>query len=299
MFFILLLITLSTAAQEIRLKPYIMAGIDAGSLAESATRLEQALINSGFNVIGKYAPMQAENRLVICTSHELLTASVNKIGGLTAFASVFRFGLYQKNDGTEVSYMNPPYWGNAYFRKSFPEVEQNYQRLENTIQEMFKSLSLETNQQYGSEKGLTVKKLRKYHYMMAMPYFDDVKKLAKKTEYNEILTRINTNFDHKIGGVEKVYEIHYPESELSLIGVALNGSKGEGRFIPKIDYNEPYHITFMPYEFLVMKDRVVMLHGKFRIALSFPDLTMGTFMKIMSTPGDIANAIRLLTIGGR
>jgi hypothetical protein len=35
-----------------------------------------------------------------------------------------------------------------------------------------------------------------------------------------------------------------------------------------------------------------MLHGRFRIALSFPDLTMGTFSKIMSTPGDIEEAMR-------
>jgi hypothetical protein len=44
----------------------------------------------------------------------------------------------------------------------------------------------------------------------------------------------------------------------------------------------------------VLDDRVVSLHGKYRIALSFPDLGMGRFMKIMSTPGDIADAQRTL-----
>ena len=33
-----------------------------------------------------------------------------------------------------------------------------------------------------------------------------------------------------------------------------------------------------------------MLHGKYRIALYWPELTMVTFMKIMSTPNDIENA---------
>jgi hypothetical protein len=36
-----------------------------------------------------------------------------------------------------------------------------------------------------------------------------------------------------------------------------------------------------------MGNEVHMLHGRYRIALSFPDLTMGTFGKIMSTPGNI------------
>jgi hypothetical protein len=37
-----------------------------------------------------------------------------------------------------------------------------------------------------------------------------------------------------------------------------------------------------------------MLHGRYRIALSFPDLTMGTFSKIMSTPGDIEDLLKQL-----
>jgi len=60
--------------------------------------------------------------------------------------------------------------------------------------------------------------------------------------------------------------------------------------MPIIDIDNPKHTAFLPYEILVMNGEVHMLHGRYRIALSFPDLTMGTFTKIMSTPGDIENA---------
>jgi hypothetical protein len=40
-----------------------------------------------------------------------------------------------------------------------------------------------------------------------------------------------------------------------------------------------------------MGNEVHMLHGRFRIALSFPDLKMGTFTKIMSSPGDIQDLL--------
>jgi hypothetical protein len=38
-----------------------------------------------------------------------------------------------------------------------------------------------------------------------------------------------------------------------------------------------------------------MLHGRFRIALHWPELTMGTFMKIMSTPGNIEEFMEGIT----
>jgi hypothetical protein len=34
-----------------------------------------------------------------------------------------------------------------------------------------------------------------------------------------------------------------------------------------------------------------MLPGKYRLALHWPELTMGTFIKIMGTPGDIEDTL--------
>ena len=51
------------------------------------------------------------------------------------------------------------------------------------------------------------------------------------------------------------------------------------------------HTAHLPYEVLVSGGRVTMLHGKFRIAQSYPDLTMGTFMKISGAPDGIAKVL--------
>ena len=51
----------------------------------------------------------------------------------------------------------------------------------------------------------------------------------------------------------------------------------------------------MPYEIILQGKEVTMLAGKYRIALYWPELTMGTFMKIMSTPGDIEDAFSSVT----
>jgi len=65
--------------------------------------------------------------------------------------------------------------------------------------------------------------------------------------------------------------------------------------MPIIDLASPKHTAFLPYELLVKYGEAHMLHGRFRIALSFPDLTMGTFTKIMSTPGAIEELLGQLT----
>ena len=64
--------------------------------------------------------------------------------------------------------------------------------------------------------------------------------------------------------------------------------------MPLIDISSPKHTAFLPYELLILDNKVYMLHGRFRIALSFPDLSMGQFMKIVSTPGYIEDTFEKL-----
>jgi hypothetical protein len=54
------------------------------------------------------------------------------------------------------------------------------------------------------------------------------------------------------------------------------------------------HTAHLPYELIVSEGNVQMLHGKFRIAVDFPDLTMGTFMKISGAPAGIEEKLKLI-----
>jgi hypothetical protein len=48
---------------------------------------------------------------------------------------------------------------------------------------------------------------------------------------------------------------------------------------------------------IVSGGKVYMLHGKFRISLDFPDLAMGTFMKIYGAPSAIEEKLRMAAEG--
>ena len=127
-----------------------------------------------------------------------------------------------------------------------------------------------------------------------MPYFEDIVELAKFSSYDAAINKIEANLKSN-SNTQKVYRIDYPGKNLTLYGVGLSGKKGEEHFMPIIDIDKQKHTAFLPYELLVNDKEVVMLHGRFRIAVSFPDLGMVTFTKIMSTPGDIEDLMKSLT----
>jgi len=142
---------------------------------------------------------------------------------------------------------------------------------------------------FGSQDGLTIKSLQKYRYMFGMEKFGNVADLNKFESYEYAVNTV----DEKLASTDNlVYSIEFPEEKIKLYGVAIDGEKGEEHFLPIIDILEPQHTAFLPYELLIVDNEAVMLHGRFRIALSFPDLTMMTFSKIMSTPGEIKNVLK-------
>ena len=285
----------TASAADDTLKPYILAGVRSGPVSAVKTQVEQRLTEIGFEVVGAYAPMGDESISIICLTSPALKQAASQAGGLLGFAAVIRVGLLAVDDKVEVSFMNPPYWGNAYYRDAYADVESTYKVVDDSLRKALAAGNAQAFKPYGSKKGLSASKLRKYHYMMAMPYFDDVVTLADETEYSQVTKTIESAVQEEDSQASIVYKIKFPDQSMALYGIALGGERGENRFLPKIDSHQPRHITFLPYEMLVLPDRVVMLHGKYRIALSFPDLSMGTFMKISSTPGDIADSMRRLT----
>ena len=126
-----------------------------------------------------------------------------------------------------------------------------------------------------------------------MPAFDDDIQVGSFTSYENAKTSVLKNL-RQSSELTKVYEVNFDDMELTLIGVGLGGSEGEKNFMPTIDISKPKHTPFLPYELLIKGNKAYMLHGRFRIALSFPDLSMGTFMKIVSTPGNIEEAMESL-----
>jgi uncharacterized protein (DUF302 family) len=273
------------------LKPYTIGAESTSDLTSVKSEVVSRLSENGFTILGQYKPAKNKKReLIVITSNELKQA-VKKVGGLSGFAAALRVGITQEGSKVIISYTTPQYWGRAYFQDNYVQVEELFETFADKLSRTFLSLGERSGEQFGSEKGLKTDKLQSYKYMLGMPKFNDNIELNAFESYSEAVSKIDGNFSMGVKDLELVYSIEFKDLKMKLYGVGLGGETGESSFLPTIDIDSPKHTAFLPYEMLVLENKVYMLHGRYRIALSFPDLTMGTFMKIVSTP---KNIIRLL-----
>jgi len=295
--FLLAMVVLSLAGNIVvgqSLKPYIMGAQSSEGLDVVKTKTTEALIAADFTILGSYQPAADELRWVIIVNSSDMIEAIQPFGELTGFAAALRVGLTLEDGQVNISYANPLYLGTAYFQKNYPEVEDKFKAVEAKLISAMADLGEVKNEGFGAEKGISTKDLAHYHYMFGMPYFEDVVLLTEFSKYSVGKSIIESKLS-KGGDTELVYSYEIPGQDLKLYGIALGGVAGESHFLPIIDIGQPKHTAFLPYEILLMGNTAIMMHGRYRIALSFPDLSMTTFTKIMSTPGEIEDLMRSVT----
>ncbi len=280
------------AFAEAGLQPYLLAHISDQNAAETAESIKTGLANGGFAVVGQYKPAEEPKRRILAVSHPALLDTLSALRQTAGFLAAIHIGITEQGGKSLVTLQNPEYWGNAYLQDEYPQAEKTIKQLTGTLAQ-----ALGNNEPplegFGSTQGFSAEDLREYHYMFGMEYFEDQVELGEFESYENAVSTVEKNLGSSTL-LAKVFSQELPGKEVKLYGVELRGETGEGHFMPIIDIADRKHTAFLPYEVLVMGKQVRMLHGRFRIAISFPDLTMGTFGNIMSTPGDIEDLMETL-----
>ncbi len=286
-FLFALLISINAKSQD-KLHAYYKVA-SSGSISNMKTKIKEKLKENELTYLGGYHPEGKSNMYVI-------TFTDKKIYGIAlydkthkALACVMKIGIIQKGNALLISLLNPEYINYAYFRNT----TSSYNKLKiisDKVHTMFKTLGSGYKGFGGQE---SKKDLKNYHYMIGMPYFDDPVELNEFESFEKACETIEANLKAGKGNTSKVYRLKFSNSKISIYGVALKSrSEGEAHFLPIIGEG---HIAAMPYEIIVVDKKVLMLHGKYRLALHWPELTMGQFMKISSTPGNIEDIMESLT----
>ena len=162
---------------------------------------------------------------------------------------------------------------------------------------------LGAKQAYGTEDGRSADTLTKYHYMMGMEYFPDVYELAEYKTHADAVAAVEKGLADKVGGAEMVYKLAIPGSEQVLFGVSranvTDERANDGHILKDtVDSGADLKTTpYLPYQMLVVGNEVIALHMRFRAAVFHPDLTMGTFGKLISSPGAIEELLRKVAGG--
>ncbi len=289
----LLLITLlyaginSAKAQD--LSPYIKVGDATTNMDQTATKVKSVLTGKGFDIIGEYNVENNKNLKVIVYSRKDLQTTVLKVKDRGALAAALKVGLKASGSKTTISYLNPEYLFNAYLGDNYSKHQSALQKVTKDVKSALSALG---NDNKGFGGSLSAKDLRKYHYKMMMPYFSDPVELEEFSSFEEGVSTIEKNLAAKKGNTKLVYQLKFSSDKVAVYGVGLlDPTKGEGFFLPIIDNS---HLAAMPYEIILQGKTATILHGRYRLAVHWPELTMGTFMKIMSTPGEIEDALKAL-----
>lgn len=240
--------------------------------AQNLDTIEATAQAAGFEVLAQYKPYEG-TKVYVLTSAELKAAAAKtEFGG---YGAAIRLAV--SND--QLSYNNPRYQAAMY------RMDEDLADVATKLSQAFGDAG-----QFGADSARSVDDLRDYHYMAFMPYFDDYEKLASFDNHTAALNAINANLKSS-SNAAKVYELSINQ-QMTLFGIAILNGDGSDETVMKTLKNSAAHL---PYEILVSGKTAYMLHPKFRIAMSAPDLSMGDFMTIMAAPDAIIAVGKSLT----
>ena len=283
----MLLLGMVHAADE-RIKPFFLAGMQSSDMASVVDATKQKLTAAGFGIVGEYSPY-ADVTIIGVTNGALIQAAGETEFGVFGVAQ--RVTVTKGADGKiQVAYTNPTYMAHAY-------------RMKGDLADVTTALNkaLGTQQAYGSEKGNTAEKLRDYQYKWLMPYFYDRLELASYSSYDAAVKGVEAALAAGKGGVKKVYRVDLPGKEASLFGVnitdqAKEDCAGDKYIMERIDFKDIKSTGHLPYDIVVKGKKAYALRAEFRIAISFPDLSMmgsNSFASIMCAPSAIEETLTL------
>lgn len=277
----------STSHAAERIQPFILASNNTSNLDITISETLDKLKQDGFEIAGQYSPF-ADTTIIIASNAELksIAAKTSRSG----YAAGQRIALSQVGDKTEVSFINPVYIQYAY------RLKGDMQPIQDQLKQTLGYIEF-----YGVKKTkTTAKKLKKYHYMFGMQYFDDPSELANFESHQQAVEATEAALNKEGDALSLIYRIDIPGGKQTVFGVSMQATNEDENDLDDtfqmgiVDFEGPKKSAYLPYEILVTGKRVEALHMRFRMAVHFPDLSMmggNSFMKLKSSPGVIEDAL--------
>jgi hypothetical protein len=268
------------------LSPYVKGdSVSAGDIEKVMAQVEKKLRGAGFGVAGSFMPEGLDGYGVVVATDQGILDAIASIGGATIAGAGVRVGV--KADGT-VSYINPDYWYRAYFGRDFASHQTSVNELQERLQQ-----ALGARGSFGGD--IPRDKLSDYRYMFGLETFKDSHQLKKYASFDAAVNTIQKNLAQGVKHTALAYKVILPEKRLAVFGVAdQDPTTGDAAWVSKL---VPDQIAALPYEIYVVDNQAYALHPRFRIALSWPALTMGTFLKIGNTPAELLTTLTAVAGG--
>lgn len=252
----ILLMLLSTIIMAEGISTYLYAEY------KDAKSVNKALGNAGFRIVGEYSAMADDSYDLIVFTNKDLQAKASLEG--RGFAAVLKV-LISKNDN-QLIFTNPEYFLRAFLQDDFDA--NGASKIKEALSSAFGTLS-------GSKDALEDDDIAGFHFMTMMPYYEDMIEIA---DGENLVSQLEMN-----AGENVIFKVSLKNS--TLVGIAMPTNKGEKTYVGAI--NGQKNAAFLPYMILIEDKEAKIMHAKYYLAVSFPNLSMGEFMDISDAPGDI------------
>jgi len=251
------------------MRGYILAERSHNSLERVNESVLEKLKKNGFEILGDYSPEDGVNIFIITNRELKKTAAKSEYGGFGAVIKVSVARVTSKNGRSEiqVAYNNPEYMALAYWLDgSLTSLRAKLKKTLGAVEDFGGAVDEEA--------------LPDYNYTIGMEGFTGFFELASFKSYREAVKMVEANLARERFGISQVFRLDIPGKKQTLFGLGMKANVDEQRFINDeyvmeiIDYQQPKRYPHLPYEILVIGDRVIGMHPHFRIAINFPDLRM-------------------------
>lgn len=220
------------------------------------------LTSAGFEVLGTY---KVDAGTTVLYTNDAMKAMGNK--PTRALASVGR--ILVDDEHKQLSVANPIYFGKAFMQKEYDGV---------TSAATLASLEKAFGSMKDSEDKWEFDDLAKYHFMIGMPYYEDMDTVAEGTTA-ELVEKVK-----KAKGTVAVVKV----GEDRYVAFVELDRRTNG-FVKKIGTQNG---GLLPWAVLIEDGKAKALSAKYFIAISYPLLTLDGFATIMTVPGAIEKDLK-------
>lgn len=262
-------ITTTEASKEIKAKGETkIGGIHSGRVSsylrgklQSVADVKKALLAEGFTILSATTVDKKGQLTSIVFTNEALTKMADKKN--REFVASLRVLVNEKDK--EIAFINPLYIAKAFMQDDFDP--KSIDPIMDSIRKAFPNLR-------ECKDVLKFNLLPKYHFMTAMPYYQDMITVGEADSSKKLLEKA-------IASKNLVFRQQLSKDRF-LIGIKLG--KRTAKFIKKIGTR---NAALLPYPVLIENGKAKIMDPKYYIAIMYPALKMSEFMTISTVPGAI------------
>ncbi|MDD5405934.1 MAG: hypothetical protein PHE73_03200 [Sulfurovaceae bacterium] len=223
----------------------------------------EKLASAGFEVVGTYPSFDNGTTILYTNSTMKADASKNDLG----FAAVGRILIDEENHQIHID--NPVYFGAAFLRSNY-----NHAHALNILSSLEKVFGTLKN----SDDAYEFEELPKYHFMIGMPYYNDMNTIAQDSTTKLVAKAKASKDTISIVQIDKNRYVAFMQID-----------KRTSSFVKKIGVQNS---EILPWAVLIENGKAKALNAKYLIAISYPLLTMTEFMTIATVPDAITQSLK-------